>query len=369
MTPHQLGLELRQLVLGLRSEGCGLDPRRLQAAIGDLCGSEHSDLAPPLRYLVLSAAFASAAGQDSPLGDPRQLGRLQQELAEVYAAPLCQRLQPLLEGLLGLAATEPAVSFELPPSVAPWASGAASPAAAGSSAATPSGATRPGAAVPLPSAPHPMGMAPQRQAGASPPNTALAFVSGMLLMALAGLGLWMQQRPPQPQASRNAPAAGAAGRPSAAAPPAAPAPPATIPEPEDTAAAGEAAEQAAPASGSGSIGSGSSGEAGALDRSRDSVNALYDALSAKDYARARRLFGAAAADQFDPAFFDQFAQVTVQDLRLISQNDSSVTLEGVVNFVYPDGTTQAETRTFALDSGSEPPLIVASAFGRVIKPR
>lgn len=361
MTPHQLGLELRQLVLRLRSEGRGLDPRRLQAAIGDLCGAEHSDLVPPLRSLVLSAAFASAAGQEPPLGDPRLLGRLQQELAEVYAAPLCLRLQPLLEGLLGLAAAEDAVHSEMPPAVAAWGSGTAPPAAPSSAPVSPPGPTHPGVAGPLPATPPGTGMTPPRQAGASPLNTALAFVSGMLLMALAGLGLWMQQRPQQSQASRSEPAAATAGRPSDAAPSADPAPPATTPEPEDPAAAGEAAEQAS--------GSAATGEAEALERSRASVNALYAALSARDHARARSLFTDAAADQFDPAFFDQFTQVTVQDLRLISQNGSGITLEGVVSFVYPDGTTQAETRTFSLDSGSDPPLITASAFGRVIKPR
>ena len=107
MNPHHLGLELRQLVLRQRLESRDLDTRRLQAAIGDLCGAEHRDLVGPLRYLVLSAAFASAAGQEPPLGDPRLLGRLQQELAQMYAERLCQRLQPVLEGLLGMAAAAP----------------------------------------------------------------------------------------------------------------------------------------------------------------------------------------------------------------------------------------------------------------------
>ena len=47
--------------------------------------------------------------------------------------------------------------------------------------------------------------------------------------------------------------------------------------------------------------------------------------------------------EFDPAFFDQFARVTVQDLRLTSQSGSTVNLEGVVSFVYPDGTIQTES--------------------------
>lgn len=334
MTPHQLGLELRQLVLRERLQGRGLDPRRLQAAIGDLCGGEHSDLVAPLRYLVLSAAFASAAGQDPPLADPRLLGRLQQELAEMFAAPLCQRLQPLLEGLLGMAAVAaPPPPTATPPAAVPGASPVAD-------------------------------VASPRRSGPSLLNVVLAFISGMLLMALAGLGLWMQQRSSPRSDSGSLPPAASPG--SAGAPAALPssAPASNTPAPAGAAPDSQSQSQAPAVSNSDST-----TEAAALDRPLASVNALYEALSAKDYGRARSLFGAAAADQFDPAFFDQFARVTVQDLRLISQSGSSVNLEGVVSFVYPDGAIQTETRTFTLDSSSEPPLITASEFGRVIKPR
>ena len=348
MTPHDLGLQLRQLVLRDRLEGRSPDPRRLQAAIGDLCGGEHGDLVAPLRSLVLSAAFASAAGQDPPLGDPRLLGRLQQELAVMYAAPLCQRLQPVLEGLLGLAPTA-----TIPE--APWAAPTAPPPAWMPSSAAP-GAAAPDAAVAVP--------VPPRRSRSGSLNVLLAFVSGMLLMALAGIGLWLQQRPQQvPSASQLPPAAvpgGSADRPPAVLPAAA------VPKPEVEPGAAD------PASGSEThqaSGSGATETAEALDRSLASVNALYGALSAKDYGRARSLFGAGAADQFEPAFFDQFERVTVQDLRLTSQTGATVNLEGVVSFFYPDGTVQSETRSFTLDSGSDPPLIIASAFGRVIKPR
>ncbi len=339
MTPHDLGLQLRQLVLRDRLEGRRSDPRRLQAAIGDLCGGEHGDLVAPLRSLVLSAAFASAAGQDPPLGDSRLLARLQQELAVMYAAPLCQRLQPVLEGLLGQAPA--AAAQELP-----WAASAAPPPAWEPPAA-------PAAAVAV----------PPRSSGLSSLHIVLAFVSGMLLVALAGIGLWLQQRPQSlPSASQLPPAAspgGPADRPAPAAPAAVP-----NPEPESDAA------DSAPGSDADQASASSSAEAAAaLDRSLASVNALYEALSAKDYGRARNLFGAGAADQFEPAFFDQFERVTVQDLRLTSRSGDNVNLEGVVRFVYPDGTVQTETRTFSLDSSSDPPWITASAFGRVIRPR
>lgn len=348
MTPHHLGLELRQLVLRDRLEGRPLDPRRLQAAIGDLCGGEHTDLVVPLRSLVLSAAFASAAAQDPPLADPRQLGRLQQELMQIYAAPLCQRLQPVLQGLLGMAAPDP---------VASGAWGYVPPTAA---AATP-----PLTALPPDPDPAPVASAAllARRSGPAGLTVLLAFVSGMLLMALAVISLmWLQQRSHPARGSRSLPPAAVSGR--SPRPPVSPDPEAAVQPPRaEVEAPVPEPEKPAPEVNA------SAAEAVALDRSLASVNALYAALSTKDYARARSLFGAAAADQFDPAFFDQFARVTVQDLRLTSQTGSTINLEGVVSFVYPDGSLQSETRTFTLDSSGDPPLITASEFGRVIKPR
>ncbi len=359
MTPHRLGQELRQLVQRQHLDGRGLETRRLQAAIGDLCGAEHGDLVAPLRYLVQSAAFASAAGQDPPLDDPRLLGRLQQELAQMYAERLCQRLQPVLEGLLGMASAPPAAP-------APWGTAVAPPSAAAVVTPPPLTAMPPAMdpRSPLAAAPVAAAGAPApRHGGASPLTVVLAFVSGMLLMALAAIGLYLQKRPQQAMGSRPLPQAGAIGSPASNAP-AMPAAPDAKPQAEPDAARSGPGSQAA-----GTDASATAGTPEALDRSLASVKSLYEALSAKDYARARSLFGGGAADQFDPTFFDQFTRVTVQDLRLIDQSGSNVNLEGVVSFMYPDGTVQTEMRTFTLDSSSDPPLITASEFGRVIKPR
>ena len=73
-----------------------------------------------------------------------------------------------------------------------------------------------------------------------------------------------------------------------------------------------------------------------------------------------------AADQFEPTFFNQFARVTVADLRETSSTGSMINLEGVVTFVYRNGNLQTETRTFTVDTRSTPPMITASEFGRVL---
>jgi serine/threonine-protein kinase len=99
------------------------------------------------------------------------------------------------------------------------------------------------------------------------------------------------------------------------------------------------------------------------------VESLYQALSRQDFSAARALFSGDAANQFDPAFFRQFTRVEVADLQPSSRSAGSVTLDGVVSFFYPDGSLQKEARTFTLDTNSDTPRVVASAFGMVVRPR
>jgi hypothetical protein len=99
------------------------------------------------------------------------------------------------------------------------------------------------------------------------------------------------------------------------------------------------------------------------------ITELYAALSAKDFEKSKELFGAGAADQFGPGFFVQFKRVTAQNLRVTSATKSVVNLEGEVIFYWPDGSYQSETRSFSVNTTSEPALITASEFGSVIRPR
>jgi hypothetical protein len=332
MTPHQLGRRLRDQLLSDQRQGRGFDPRRLQGVIADLCSGELSDLVVPLRYLVLSNAFASAAGQDPPLADARLLARLEDELAQMYAEPVCRKLRPVLEGLLG----QP--------------EGLQSAAAAGGPASAPAAAAPAWQAPASPPAAAAPTAAPRNSQTAL--NGVLAFLSGVLLMGLAAMGVLLWQRQQSPGLV-TAPAPPSAAGQSAPQPPAA-VPAAASPPPPDPA---PAATPLSPAS------------AALPDRAVTGIQALYSALSAKDFAQARSLFGPAAADQFDPGFFQQFERVTVQDLRTTGEAGSTVNLEGLVTFVWPDGSLQTETRSFSVDTASDPPLITASEFGRVVRPR
>ncbi len=107
----------------------------------------------------------------------------------------------------------------------------------------------------------------------------------------------------------------------------------------------------------------------ALNAAVTSIQALYGALSNKDYASAASYFGPVAADQFEPTFFDQFERVTVANLRQSSSTGSMINLVGVVSFVYRNGDVQTETRTFTVDTRTAPALITSSEFGRVLQPR
>jgi hypothetical protein len=365
-----------------RQQGRPLDPRRLQAVIGDLCADADADLVAPLRYLVLSGAFASAAGMDPPLADGRLLPRLQSELAEMYAAPLCARLQPVLEGLLALPSsgadaampTDPAAPFGPGPTAAAGrgAGGAVpfTPAAAAAASAQPlplsPDAVAPAwmsSTAPVPSGPPVAAGSPMAdrsaQRGSLALPTLLAFLAGVLLMALAGVGVLLWQRhnavlPGSAPAASPTPA-------SPALPPVADAVPAPTPTPTPAPAPTEPLPPPATASPDTAV--------AAVDRAVGSIQELYAALSAKDFDRARGLYSEAAADQFDPGFFRQFERVSVQELESTGQVGSSLNLQGVVTFVWPDGSLQTETRTFQVDTSSDPPRISASEFGRVIRPR
>ena len=106
-----------------------------------------------------------------------------------------------------------------------------------------------------------------------------------------------------------------------------------------------------------------------LNQAIETVRQLYDDISLGNTAAAKQLFSPQAADQFDPAFFSQCQRVAVDNLQEVNRDGSKVTLQGVVTFVYPDGTSQAESRSFTVDTASQPGLITASSFDQVVSPR
>ena len=318
MNDHQLGAALRRQVLADLERGLSCDGRRLQALVGDYCGDSQGALLPALKYLVMTPACGNALSQQPPLpADGRLLLRLQQELNPVFTPAICARMEAVLRGLLGLAE------------------------------AGPSGAAEPESAMPAAEPPAPSAASLAAQAPPAAPASgqglvaALGFLAGVLAVGLAGLITWLllsrQGLPllPQPAAQDQASTPG--------------------PQPDST-----ATQLPPPAPDL---------QQAALDNAIATVQQLYSDLSNGNGEAARQLIGGGAADQFDPAFFNQFQRVNVSDLREIGRSGAVVSLQGVVTFVYPDGSTQSESRSFVVDTATQPALITASGFNQVLKAR
>ena len=365
MNDHQLGALLRHQIVADLQRGIPNDGRRLQALVGDLCGERQMPLLPALRYLVMSQAFSSAVGQTPPLpADTRLQLRLQQELDQVFTAAICLRMTAVLHGLLGLPEVDPAA-------VGGAATMGGIQPSAGSAAVAGSAPQPPPPPFPMPpgatadsTLPPQVGDRPEgwpmealireqagyerAAAGGSKGVVAvLSFMAGVLVVGVLGALGWMMQVSRQPlqvdtsQGSNQQPVESAPA-------------PTPVQEP--------ATNQPPPAPDLGT-------QQANTDLAIASVQQLYTDISSGNVDAARQLFSPAAADQFDPTFFSQFQQVSVSDLRETGRSGATVTLSGVVTFVYPDNTTQSESRTFTVDTSSQPALITGSSFGSVLKPR
>lgn len=96
---------------------------------------------------------------------------------------------------------------------------------------------------------------------------------------------------------------------------------------------------------------------------------LYSQLSAKNYAAARNNFSDSLAATFDPGFFDQFARVSVENLAVSSKTDDSINFMGENTYVWPDGSTQREQRSFTVRQIDGQLRVTASEFIKVLQAR
>lgn len=332
MNDHELGSRLRRQILTDLERGISCDGRRLQALVGDYCGDSQLTLLPALRYLVMSPGFSSAVAQQPPLpADGRLQLRLRQELEQVFTGTICQRMAGVVGGLLGLpeAGTGPGAAAERE-----------------QPAAVPPPAPAPTLMAEEATAPVP---AEESSGGASGCGVValLGAMAGMVMVGVVGGLTWLVLLNRTPLTFTPAPSAA----PTPTVPTPAPATPPTTVSPNQPPPAPDLSQPLS------------------ADQAIASVQQLYANLSSGNMDAARQLFGPAAADQFDPAFFSQFREVRVSDLRETGRSGSSLILEGVVTFVYPDGSSQVESRSYTVETTSEPPLITASSFGAVIKAR
>jgi serine/threonine-protein kinase len=97
------------------------------------------------------------------------------------------------------------------------------------------------------------------------------------------------------------------------------------------------------------------------------IENFYSLVSAKRFDEARILFGPQMAARFNPNFFRQFERVTVQDLEITSKTNSSINFVGQNTYVYLDGSTQKEKRTYTVRNLDGELKIIASEFVKVTK--
>ena len=107
----------------------------------------------------------------------------------------------------------------------------------------------------------------------------------------------------------------------------------------------------------------------AVDAAQDLVDELYEHILNKDWNAARSLFEGSLAEQFEPGFYQQFRQVTVDGYRVMHRSAQSIDLAIKNTYVYLDGSTQQEERTYKVQVINSRPYITHSAFIRVIKAR
>ncbi len=103
------------------------------------------------------------------------------------------------------------------------------------------------------------------------------------------------------------------------------------------------------------------------DSAVSTLEEFYSLVSQKDFDRARQIF--ANPQNLDPSFFNQFAQVTVEELQVTNQQSNSITLEGKNTYFYKDGTKQRERRNFTLEIINGKPKITSSTFLEVMDRR
>jgi hypothetical protein len=99
------------------------------------------------------------------------------------------------------------------------------------------------------------------------------------------------------------------------------------------------------------------------------VQDFYANVSRQDWNSARSSFTPQLAAQLDPNFFKQFNQVSVENLKIVTATETSVSFIGTTTYFYTDGTKQVEERSYTVEMVNKTPLISASEFIRVVKSR
>jgi serine/threonine-protein kinase len=103
------------------------------------------------------------------------------------------------------------------------------------------------------------------------------------------------------------------------------------------------------------------------DEAAELLEDLYADLSFQDFENAKLAYGPQLAAQFDPNFFKQFEEVTIENLQVISQTENSIDFIGENTYFYPDGSTQIENRSYTVRNLNGDLKVTDSKFIKVKK--
>jgi hypothetical protein len=97
------------------------------------------------------------------------------------------------------------------------------------------------------------------------------------------------------------------------------------------------------------------------------IASLYNLLSQKSFAEAQLLYDSQLAYQFNSKFFSQFERVTVENLQITSRTENSINLTGQNTYIWLDGSTQKESRSYKVENLGGTLKITESQFIKVTK--
>lgn len=124
-------------------------------------------------------------------------------------------------------------------------------------------------------------------------------------------------------------------------------------------------------SGTVAIGSSQVGATSALapEAAKATVGQFYNFVSNRSWDSARSLLSDRMSAQLEPDFFDQFQDVSVENMRVVSQTPEIADLVVQNTYVYSDGSYQQEERNYTVQLVGSQPKIVDTAFVEVIRDR
>jgi len=104
-------------------------------------------------------------------------------------------------------------------------------------------------------------------------------------------------------------------------------------------------------------------------QSRQLIISLYLLISQKEFSKAASVYSPNLAKEFDVNFFRQFQRVTVDELSVALKRDNSIVFQGLNTYIWSDGSSQQEKRSYIVGLVDGNLKIIGSEFVEIIRLR